>query len=42
MSALLGYRLDQGLNTATILVATLGAVLLLFIVGLLRGRRHSY
>jgi uncharacterized membrane protein YeaQ/YmgE (transglycosylase-associated protein family) len=42
MSALFGYRLDQGFNIATILVATLGAVALLLIVGLIRGRRPSY
>ena len=42
MSALFDNRLDQGFNIATILVATLGAVALLLIVGLIRGRRPSY
>jgi uncharacterized membrane protein YeaQ/YmgE (transglycosylase-associated protein family) len=40
MSTLFGYRLDQGLNIATVLVATLGAVILLVIVSLIRGRRR--
>jgi uncharacterized membrane protein YeaQ/YmgE (transglycosylase-associated protein family) len=42
MSALFDYRLDSGINIPTILVATLGAVVLLLIVGLVRGRRTSY
>jgi uncharacterized membrane protein YeaQ/YmgE (transglycosylase-associated protein family) len=40
MSRLLGYSFDQGLNIITILVATLGAVILLVIVSLIRGRRR--
>jgi uncharacterized membrane protein YeaQ/YmgE (transglycosylase-associated protein family) len=42
VSALFGYRVTDGFSIASILVATLGAVILLFIVGLVRGRRPSY
>ena len=37
--SLLGFRYDEGFNLATIAVATLGAVLLLWIVGAVRSRR---
>jgi uncharacterized membrane protein YeaQ/YmgE (transglycosylase-associated protein family) len=36
--SLLGFRYDEGFNLATIAVATLGAVLLLWIVGAMRSR----
>ena len=37
--SLLGFRYDEGFNLATIAVATLGAVLLLWIAGAMRSRR---
>ena len=42
VSNLLGYRYTEGFNLPSILVATLGAVVLLFVLGLLRGRRTIY
>ncbi|MEO8419653.1 MAG: GlsB/YeaQ/YmgE family stress response membrane protein [Hyphomicrobium sp.] len=36
--SLLGFRYDEGFNLATIAVATLGSVLLLWIVGAMRSR----
>jgi uncharacterized membrane protein YeaQ/YmgE (transglycosylase-associated protein family) len=42
MSNLFGYRYTEGFNFASILVATLGAVVLLFILGLVRGRRTIF
>jgi uncharacterized membrane protein YeaQ/YmgE (transglycosylase-associated protein family) len=42
MSNLFGYRYTEGFNLASILVATLGAVVLLFILGLGRGRRTLF
>jgi uncharacterized membrane protein YeaQ/YmgE (transglycosylase-associated protein family) len=40
MSTLFGIRYTDGFSIASILVATLGAVILLLIVGLIRGRRR--
>jgi len=37
-SSLLGFSYDRGLNIASIVVATVGAVILLFLVGATRGR----
>ena len=42
VSQLFGYRYVEGFNLPSILVATLGAVVLLFVLGLLRGRRTIY
>jgi uncharacterized membrane protein YeaQ/YmgE (transglycosylase-associated protein family) len=42
MSSLFNYRYTEGLNIPSILVATLGAVVLLFILGLVRGRRTIF
>lgn len=42
LSTLLGFRFNEGLNIQSILVATLGAVVLLFLLGLVRGRRTTY
>ena len=42
VSSLFGYRYVEGFNLASILVATLGAVVLLFLLGLLRGRRTIF
>jgi uncharacterized membrane protein YeaQ/YmgE (transglycosylase-associated protein family) len=37
--SLLGFRYDEGFNLATIAVATAGAVLFLWVFGLMRSRR---
>jgi uncharacterized membrane protein YeaQ/YmgE (transglycosylase-associated protein family) len=42
VSNLLGYRYVEGFNLPSILVATLGAVVLLFVLGLVRGRRTIF
>jgi len=41
MSTLFGFRYDQGFNFASIAVATLGAIVFLFIWGLISGRRRT-
>jgi uncharacterized membrane protein YeaQ/YmgE (transglycosylase-associated protein family) len=41
-STLLGFDYQRGLNLASILVATVGAVVLLFLLDLVRGRRSTY
>ncbi|HVL72237.1 MAG TPA: GlsB/YeaQ/YmgE family stress response membrane protein [Beijerinckiaceae bacterium] len=41
LSTLLGFRYTEGFNLASILVATLGAVVFLFLWGLISGRRHA-
>jgi uncharacterized membrane protein YeaQ/YmgE (transglycosylase-associated protein family) len=38
--SLLGFRYDEGFNLATIAVATAGAVLFLWVFGLVRSRRQ--
>jgi uncharacterized membrane protein YeaQ/YmgE (transglycosylase-associated protein family) len=38
-SSVLGFRYTEGFNLASILVATVGAVILLFIFGALQSRR---
>lgn len=40
-SSLLGFSYDRGLNLATIVVATVGAVIFLWLLGLVRGRPHD-
>ena len=42
VSQLFDYRYVEGFNLPSILVATLGAVVLLFVLGFLRGRRPIY
>ena len=37
-SSLLGFSYDRGLNLATIVVATVGAVIFLWLLGIVRGR----
>jgi uncharacterized membrane protein YeaQ/YmgE (transglycosylase-associated protein family) len=41
MSTIFGFRYTEGFNFASILVATLGAVVFLFIWGMISGRRHA-
>jgi uncharacterized membrane protein YeaQ/YmgE (transglycosylase-associated protein family) len=40
-STLLGFEYRQGFNLASIIVATVGAIVLLFIVGWLRGDQRQ-
>ena len=42
MSSIFHYRYTEGFNLPSILVATLGAVVLLVVLGVLRGRRPIY
>ncbi len=39
--SVLGFRYDEGFNLATIAVATGGAVLFLWVFGMMRGRRPA-
>jgi uncharacterized membrane protein YeaQ/YmgE (transglycosylase-associated protein family) len=41
ISTLLGFEYTRGLNLASIVVATVGAVVFLFLLDLVRGRRTT-
>ena len=41
VSSLLGFRYEEGFNLPSIVVATLGAVILLAVFGIFQGRRTS-